>query len=376
MLAKHKNLLPDSVCGMTIGVVAWLVPVLGLCADLQTIDDLAFGAVMDDKQFSRGLSLQNLAESTLELNKSNQPNMSIEVEFTGKEELSLKPFEDFSHGFTMAEAEGFSSKYTSQGLQVKRLSTSIDSGAGILTVGRDWANFQEILKPDENFNSAQEQNDQVVNQIKWTSPNGFTIALEDTATENLDIQNDSEHEAKGSPSIILSWQSGPEGAIGEYRVAAMGTRLDAENSGQNFDGKDVISWGLNLQGGWQLGDLFTALSVTYGKGIKSFILQRLGDELLITADSADELTDAYSIRPSLYYTLNEYSKFHVVLEYFSADDPSDKLEVETLDTIHMGYSWSPWPSTRFGLELFSKKSDGAQGELADKHILFSGEKQF
>ena len=202
------------------------------------------------------------------------------------------------------------------------------------------------------------------NQIKWLSPNGFSIAVESSPQTSLsEVGDSSAYLAGGSPSIVLSWQGGPGGAAGQYRVSAMGTKLDAQNSGQSFSGEELVGWGLNLEGGWQIGDLFAALSVTYGKGINSYILQRFGDEILVTPNSTDDgYGNGHSIRPSLYYTLNDKSSFHVALGHYSAEDSNNLTGIDTLDTIQMGYNWSPWPSTRFGLELMGQNSEGPSGE--------------
>jgi hypothetical protein len=176
--------------------------------------------------------------------------------------------------------------------------------------------------------------------------------------------------------VILSWQGGPGGAAGEYRVAALGTRLDAETSGQSFDGRDPVGWGLNLEGGWQIGDLFAALSVTYGKGINSYILQRYGNELLVTANTQNQFADSYSIRPSLYYSLNDNSNFHVALGHYAAEEASSYSGIDTLDTINMGFSWSPWPSTKFGIELVGQNADGAAGDMDDTRLRFGAQKKF
>jgi hypothetical protein len=220
-------------------------------------------------------------------------------------------------------------------------------------------------------------NSSVSSQIRWLSPNGFSIALEDSVSSELFINSDQMgDDFERSPSVILSWAGGAEGTAGQYRVSAMGTKIDSETSGQSFDGSDPVGWGLNLEGGWQIGDLFAALSVTYGKGINSYILRRFGNELLVTPNEEDLRGSAYSIRPSLYYSLNDSSNFHVALGRYSTSEPDGFQTFDNLDTIHMGYTWSPWSSTKFGLEIVDQ-SGGIDGvNIDDTRLKFGAQKLF
>jgi len=175
----------------------------------------------------------------------------------------------------------------------------------------------------------------------------------------------------------LSWEGGPGDSAGQYRVSALGQRLDSESSGQNFDGNDIIGWGVNLEGGWQMGDLFAALSVTYGKGINSYILQRYGNSLLVSPNNIDASADALSIRPSLYYSLNNNSNFHVSVGRYTSEESYSASGIDTLDTVNMGYSWSPWPSTKFGLELVGQNADTRNGIVEEStQVKFGAQKRF
>ncbi len=289
-------------------------------------------------------------------------------------------------GDTLADTNdsGFS-VYQPQG-PIKRLSTSWNSGAGSLAVGSDWANFQDLISVDKIPDGSIEQNNRsVTSQIKWVSPNGFSIALENPSQTSFYSADEGESPAnlfERSPSIILSWHGGTaDDAVGEYRVTAMGGKLDANASGQKFDGSDVMNWGLNLEGGWQIGDLFSALSMTFGKGIDSYLLQKFDNDILVTpneinADGYDQTGTSFGIRPSLYYSLNDHSTFHVALGHYSNTDADGETGIDTLDTIHIGYSWSPWPSTRFGLQLRDQNAQGPQGESEDTRVKFEAAKQF
>ena len=254
-----------------------------------------------------------------------------------------------------------------------------------MTVGSDWANFQDLISVDKGLDgSIGQESRSVTSQIKWVSPNGFSIALEDSPRTSLYSADEkpSGNLFESSPSIILSWRGGSvDNASGEYRVTAKGNKLDVNASGQKFDGSDVMNWGLNLEGGWRIGDLFSALSVTFGKGINSYLLQKFDNDILVTPnevipDEYDQTGISFGIRPSLYYSLNDNSTFHVALGHYSTSEADSGTGIDTLDTIHIGYSWSPWPSTRFGLQLRDQSTQGPLGESEDTQVKFEAAKQF
>lgn len=275
--------------------------------------------------------------------------------------------------------------YQSQGFKVGRISASWKTKAGVLTVGNDWANFQDILSVNKGFESIDisAKKRTVSSQIKWLSANGFSISLEDapkTSSYSTDDTTSNSSENTVSPGLILSWQGGPGGVAGDYRVTAMGRKLDATTEGQKFDSSNLTGWGLNVEGGWQIDDLFATLSVTYGKGIDSYILQRYGDNLVVTPNYSDEPSESgatLSIRPSLYYSLNDNSNFHVSLGYYTAKNSFNNSGIDTLDTINMGYSWSPWPSTKLGFELVGQNPGGRDsGGEESAQVKFDAQKRF
>ena len=343
----------------------------GYASEPETIDELGFNTVINEQLFSSSMSVES--DSAVKFGRETalfESNFEIESTFSRANPFSsISPLEN--------NLDDLASEYQSQGLKIKRLNAAWKSGAGALTVGSDWANFQDILAGESSFKTPGTMNESVASQIKWFSPNGFSIALEDsTESDFLAPSSQVVGEFEQPPSIVLSWQGGSGGMAGEYRISAMGAKIDSKDSGQNFGGTDVVGWGLNLEGGWQLGDLFAALSVTYGKGINSYILRRFGNELLVTPNDIDKMSDAYSFRPSLYYSLNDTSNFHVALGRYSAGSSADSSGLDTLDTVHMGYSWSPWPSTLFGLEVVGQNADSTTGRTEDTRVKFGAQKLF
>lgn len=360
-----------------------------------SINGFGFNASTGDGLFSSALKFQengNIADR-------NDPATRVVVQIAATAEAESNDWSEDSLHITPLQAladSGGSLGFTapsaqSQGFKVNRLSASWQTESGALTVGNDWTSFQDLLSINKGFGHANvaninAKNRTVVSQIKWLSPNGFSISLEDsprTLSYLTDRGRANSNKIDTSPGLILSWQGGPGGTAGAYRVAAMGKKFDEPISGQNLEHGDIIGWGLNLEGGWQMGDLFAALSVTYGKGIDSYILQRAGNDIVVAPsyidDSGylDELGNSLSVQPSLYYRLNDNSNFHVSLGHYASESTFNSLGIDTLDTINMGYSWSPWPSTQFGLGLVKQNTDGRKGSVEEStQVTFDAQKRF
>lgn len=354
-------------CGPPL-IGAWVVgamwlPVPGWAQSPKTIDELEYETAIDDSLFSSEFNLKNW--SGVSLGKYGAVQISSEI---GTDSADLEEEGHITGG-------GISVSRTDT-LVVKRISASLAKESGTLTVGSDWTNFQDVLTRDRVLGVENRENP-VFRQIRWLSPDGFSISLEESSPSSSPEGNTPPQDSgQGVSSLILSWQGGAGGRAGEYRVAALGTRLDAASSGRQLDIRDVNGWGLKLEGGWRIGDLFAALSVTYGKGINRYILRRYGNQLLVMANADSDPADAYSIRPSLYYSLNENAHFHVALGRHAVDSAPETAGQDTLDTIHMGYNWSPWPSTEFGIELVGRNPNGTQGSQGKTRFRIGARKNF
>ncbi len=356
-------------CGLPlIGVWAvgmmWL-PVPGSAQSPRTIDELEYETAIDHSLFSSEFNLKNW--SGVSLGGYGAVQISSEI---GADPAGVDDEIHTGSGLSVSRTDP---------LVVKRISASLVNESGTLTVGSDWTDFQDVLTRDRVLGTEDRENP-VFRRIRWLSPDGFSISLEEPSSisgqggDGLSMQEDGQDVS----SLILSWQGGSGGRAGEYRVAALGTRLDVASSGQHLDARDVHGWGLKLEGGWQIGDLFAALSATYGKGINRYILRRYGNELLVMANADADPADAYSIRPSLYYSLNENAHFHVALGHHAVDSSSspETAGLDTLDTIHMGYNWSPWPSTEFGIELVGRSPNGTRGDQGKTRFRFGARRNF
>ena len=266
------------------------------------------------------------------------------------------------------------SAYQSQGLKIDRLGDN----NGAFTVGNEWRNFQDtLLGPDGVSGRSSLFDDRQTSE--WTGGNGFSIALEEPAGQG-NATNDNikslQGLTEGSPNLILSWQ-GDFAENGRYKMSAIGRKLNLEgvHDGVNVDDEE-LGWGVQMAGGWRFGDLFAALRVTLGNGIDSLILKRFGSDVAVSSSGEVETLESLTILPSLNYNINKRSDVRLSLGHYKSADGEAVTGIDTLDTINLGYTWSPWPSTRIGVEVEGKDFEGDSGEEDSTEIKIGAETRF
>lgn len=342
-----------------------------------TIDDLGFGAAMDSGVFNgyrvtsaMPLAAPNMNPASRSLDGGNRFDVKTNLEF------DTRPGGD---GIALDSADIFGS----DNAVVRRFSTALQSSAGTLTVGNDWSNFQDFLDRDKPASLA--NRGLTSEQLSWASSGElgeFSVALEndydflgqgtDRTFSNAKAADDA---VNGSPSLVLSWRGTAADQRAVYGFSALGRELDVAT----YDGSGETAasgWGVNLAGGWHFGQLFAALSITLGNSVDSFILGKVGD-----AETASEAarvlspSESININPSLSYRLGENANLHFALNRF--DTEAGALHgVDTLDTIHLGYSWAPWPSTRVGIEIVGKDVEGPGSMEDSNEVNFAASKRF
>lgn len=278
------------------------------------------------------------------------------------------------------------SSYQSQGLKINRLSATWVSDVGTFTVGNDWSNFQDFQPTREHGSgySAGLDEKQTAKQIAWVSHNGFSIALEESNNDFVEDENvatsiaDPQSLRTNPPNLILSWQGQIADQTGHYKLSVLGRELELKSVHNDVVVDDsTLGWGVKFGGGWRFGDLFTALNVTLGDGIDSLILKRFGRDVSVSASGQTKTTKSFSILPSLNYSLGQHADFHVAVgRYQSMEDQAAADGIDTLDTINLGYTWSPWPSTKFKVEVVSKDFEGISNEEDSAEIKIGAQKSF
>ncbi len=259
---------------------------------------------------------------------------------------------------------------------IRRVSTTLAGSKGTLTVGNNWSNFQDFLPLQ---GGAPASKGLTAEQLSWATQNRLgelKVAVErdyglvgepplSAAGVSL-IDGDSER-ISASPSLSLSWHGHTENQQSQYGISAMGRELELANYENSGTSTTTTGWGLNLFGGWRFGEFFAALSVTLGNSIDSFILGREGNrEVAKVATRYLSPGSSVNINPSLHYRLSDQSNLHLSVNRFSSELEDTPHGVETLDTIHLGYSWSPWPSARLGIEFVGKDVEGV-GPMEDSN---------
>ena len=90
----------------------------------ENIDDLGFDSVFDNNLFSSGFSLSTRSQSAIGFNNSGNLSTEFEAESEGSRSVTrIKPLED--------NLDSLASEYQSQGLRIKRLSSSWESESGL-----------------------------------------------------------------------------------------------------------------------------------------------------------------------------------------------------------------------------------------------------
>lgn len=335
-----------------------------------TIDDLGFSKVMDDQLFNTRIHVTNSAELDDSGALPSSEISGIQLKSMMELESEGRPIEASGTGFELGD-----DIQSDNGFQIRRFSTSVENTTGTLTVGNDWSNFQDflgnrdtVLRPSETVALG----GVTANQLKWKNGKGLGVALEQgfTAPDGESLQNGDQ-----SPSLVLSWEGSAAEGRGQYRMSALGHQVDEERSTVGEDGN--IGWGLNLAGGWRFGDLFAKLSLTLGNSIDSFILGRLSEKSASQSGNNYSLNEAFHFSPSLNYQLTEKGNIHFAVNRFQSSEADSANGVDTLDTIHLGYTWTPWPSTRFGIEYVGKDVEGGNTEISDSNeVNFAASKDF
>ena len=356
----------------------------GIAVEPLTIDCLGTGTALGDRALEpcRILSGNRLSPQTTgpysSFAEGDEPtglSMSSILEFEVQDENlgSLLPETGLSLMQDPADERGK--------ISIRRVSTSLTGPEGTLTVGNNWSNFQDFLHP---AGSSLATRGLTAEQLSWATRKGageISVALESGYElighdEHLDesLAGVPDERDTSSPAISLSWRGGTDDSL--YGISALGRELeldDYDNTGATSD----TGWGLNLFGGRHFGELFAALSVTLGNSIDSFILGRVGDrETASAAARYLQPGNSINITPTLNYRLSENATIHLSVNRFSSDAEDAPHGVETLDTIHLGYSWTPWPSTRLDIEFVGKDVEGT-GPMEDSNkVNFAASKRF
>jgi len=278
--------------------------------------------------------------------------------------------------------ESFSNSST---FRIRHAKLDWDTGNGTLTAGQTWTNFIDFIAYPStvDFFGPAGKVFKRQGQIRWTTPNGFAISVENPETDGFGAAGRI-GESRGGigsdelPDVVVAWRGGPGGLAGTYETAAVFRQLGVNGvvDGVRYD-DSTNGWGVNLAGGWDLSDrLHAAASFTFGDGIGSYIINGFGNDVYLHADGTLESIESMSFVPSLKYDLTSSSSIYTAYGRFENDTPEFSNGIDTLQTLHLGYAWTPAPSLNMGVEVIGSDLVNVDGSGTATRFQFGIQKLF
>ena len=213
---------------------------------------------------------------------------------------------------------------------LKRYSARLQLGDDVLSVGRDWSGFQDLLDLPVGLENAPE-GAPLTNQLRFQRQ-GLALALE----QSVDT------ETPTAPQLVLSWRGRTDQT--QLGIAVLGRPAD-ETTESDF------GWGVNLKGGLRFGKLFTALGVSLGEQIDALLIGD-ADQPRVDVDGPTLL-----VTPQLHYEVGDNGNAWLGLSRYAAPDAG-----LTLDTIHVGYQWQVLPGTQVDIEFAGDLGEDTSGQ--------------
>ena len=248
------------------------------------------------------------------------------------------------------------------------------SSAGTLTAGQTWTLFGGFnYTPTVDFFAPNGQVFVRQTQLRWTSPSGWAISLENP--ETLPTGALSGGEGGGGdgkdelPDLVVKYSGGPGGSAGNYSGSAVFRQLGVEgitDDGNVIDDEE-FGWGIHLGGDWDFGKTFLTAGLAFGEGIGRYILAdgSFNNDVYVSANGDLEAIQSYGLTVGATYNVSESSSVNFNYGRFENDDPERSSGVDTSQSYHLNYMWNPWPSTTFGIEAIYGERELADGSDGD-----------
>lgn len=250
---------------------------------------------------------------------------------------------------------------------------------GGLLVGQTWSNFMDFVAYPTTVDFFGPAGKSFVRQgqIRWTTPNGFSVSLENPETDGLGAAGRL-GESRGGigsdelPDLTVAWRGGPGGAGGSYEFAGLLRQLGVNGvapagsalAGTRID-DDEVGWGVNLAGGWTFGDTTLSASTTFGEGIGRYIINGFANDVFVNTDGSIEAVESLSVNAAIHHSWSPTSSSLLAFGHFENDDPTRSNGIDEINTVHLNYMWNPYPSTTFGIEAIYGELDNADGTSGD-----------
>ena len=241
---------------------------------------------------------------------------------------------------TLPTLDSLALQYRSQldaaetGFSLKRYSARLRLGEDVLSVGRDWSGFQDLLDLPIGLESVPDDAG-LTHQMRFQRQ-GLALALEQPEAD------------QAAPQLVLSWRGQTDQT--QLGIAVLGRPAD-ETAQSEF------GWGVNLAGGLRFGKLFTALGVSVGEQI---------DALLLGPADQPAPGPTLLVAPKFHYAIGNRGNAWLGLSRYAARENG-----QTLDTIHVGYQWQVLPGTQLDIEfagdLFDEDASGQTLTIGAEH---------
>jgi len=268
----------------------------------------------------------------------------------------------------------------STSFRIRHAYASYDTGNGSFAAGQTWTLFGGFFyAPTVDFFAPNGQVFIRQGQVRWTSPAGFAVSLENpdtffgfgqTATEKDEL-----------PDLVAKWSGGPGGSAGSYSVSGVlrevggiGTGVD----GVAFDDTET-AWGVNVGGNWDFDPVAFTAGLTFGEGLGRYHLANTSAGVVGVGGQLETI-EQYGITAGLSFDTTETSSINVTFGYSERDDEFAAL-TPTADenglSLHTNYMWSPWPGTNFGFEVIYGEREQFNGVDGDAvRLQFGAQRSF
>jgi len=239
-------------------------------------------------------------------------------------------------------------------------------------IGQTWSNFMDFVAypTTVDFFGPAGKSFARQGQIRYTLDNGLSFSIENPETDGNGALGRIRESTGGPgadllPDFTAAWRGGPGGAGGSYEFSGIVRVLGVDgvtDAGIEVD-ETTTGFGFNLAGGWSFGPVSFAASVTAGDGIGRYIINGAGNGAFVEDDGDFDAVSAVGYSANVKYDWTENSSSLLAIGGFENGDTAAN-GIDNLQTIHLNYIWSPYPSSSFGVEIiqgFNETSDGNDG---------------
>jgi len=249
---------------------------------------------------------------------------------------------------------------------------------GGLTIGQVWTNFMDFVAYPTTVDFFGPAGKSFARQamIKYTFSNGLSISAENPETDGTGALGGLRESTGGEgidelPDFTIAWRGGPGGAGGSYEFSGVARSLGVDGEFEDALGNTIevdqteFGFGVNLAGAWNFGPFSVAGSLTFGDGIGRYIINGFANDVFVTDEGELLTVESMAGSANIKYDWTSSSSSLLAFGFFENDDPAQSSGIDNLQTIHLNYLWTPFPSSSFGVEIiqgFLENADGSEGD--------------